>query len=770
MKAIVMAGGEGTRLRPVTSGRPKPMAELLGRPVLAYTVELLKKYGIEDICFTLKYMPQAIEDYFGNGNAFGVRIESRVEETPLGTAGSVRACRDFIGDEDVLVISGDAVCDFDIGRCVDFHRQRQSETTLVLYEHQEPTEYGLVVTDGEGRILRFIEKPRWDMVTTDLINTGIYILSPSAVDMIPDGTAFDFGKELFPRMLNEGRELWGVKAEGYWCDIGSPEAYRRCCVQVASGNTRLFIDAKERKTGVWSKEPLPDGVEIKPPVYIGKNCSIAPGASIGPETVLSEGCRIMDGASISGSVINGATVQGGAKVSDAIVGRGAKVGRGAQVCEGCVIGDGALLGDWCTIAPGVRVWTERQVPDGARLAEDLIGEVRKNRPIFYGNKITGEMVNSLTPELAMSFGGVLGRTGRTGASWYGGEAARLMAAAFGCGVTGAGGEYYELDCSFETQLALAAAEFALDRALFIRQEGDRISMEFLGEKGSELPDHLQRKLGKISSGEYQRAAGQDVGPIYRITGSDRAYIARIVRMARGYGISGESGIAQAEVAGCGAENRMLRRVLRGFDTVPQSGTAPSLTVDKGGRGLCARDEMGVSVPQEKMQAVAAAAAVMLGEKRVALERRMPSAIGEMIRSMGAQISQEYVDRDYGELREKQIFMRDGIAAAVLILGAAASNGSGLSDICRMIPKFATASLRVELPWPRARAMRELSSQHSSMVWEPGGGLRGETPLGKASVAPSIDGNALLIRGEAADAETAQELIGSVEKMIKELKE
>ena len=239
MKALILAGGMGTRLRCVTGGKPKPMADLLGRPVMEHIVRLLRDKGYREICAALHYRAGDIMAHFGDGTRFGVDMSYRIETTPLVTAGSVLGCRDFIGDEDVLVISGDAACDFDLAALMREHQRRGAIATLALSARSAPLRYGLAVTDAEGRIRSFIEKPDWGRVVTDLVNTGIYVLSPRVLDFIPPDRPCDFGRELFPRLLERGERLAGVALEGYWQDIGTPEDYYRCCADALAGKLRL---------------------------------------------------------------------------------------------------------------------------------------------------------------------------------------------------------------------------------------------------------------------------------------------------------------------------------------------------------------------------------------------------------------------------------------------------------------------------------------------------------------------------------------------------
>ena len=239
MKAIIMAGGEGRRLKAVTGELPKPMVPLLGKPLMERAIELLRAHGVTEICAALGYNPAPIIEHFGDGAAYGVHLCYRIEDRPLGTAGGVRNCLDFLGGAPFLVLSGDAACDFDLGRLMSEHERKGPTVTMALYEDREPLRYGLVVPDAEGRVRCFIEKPGWERVVTDLVNTGIYVVEPRAMELVPEGESFDFASGLFPKLLERGEEILGLPMEGYWCDVGTPRAYFQCCLDALDGVLKL---------------------------------------------------------------------------------------------------------------------------------------------------------------------------------------------------------------------------------------------------------------------------------------------------------------------------------------------------------------------------------------------------------------------------------------------------------------------------------------------------------------------------------------------------
>ena len=287
MKAVIMAGGEGTRLRPLTSNAPKPMMPIANRPMMEHIVELLKRHGFEEIVVTVAFQANAIRTYFGNGSEFGVSMVYATEETPLGTAGSVRNAMDEL-NEPFLVISGDVMTDIDLGSIVEFHRERKAMATIGLKSMENPLEFGIVITREDGSIERFLEKPTWGQVFSDTINTGIYVLEPSIFDYIEADKSVDFSSDVFPRMLDDGMPVFGYVAEGYWEDVGTLDAYIKAHQDVLDGQVSVDIGGFRMGDGIW----LGEGSEIDPaasidgPAIIGDYCRVEAGAHLGEYSVL----------------------------------------------------------------------------------------------------------------------------------------------------------------------------------------------------------------------------------------------------------------------------------------------------------------------------------------------------------------------------------------------------------------------------------------------------------------------------------------------------
>lgn len=308
LKAVIMAGGKGTRLRPICDLMPKPMTELLGKPLLEHLTQLLKINGFTDLCVTLGHKPECITSYFGDGSRFGVSMQYRIEEQPLGTAGGVRACMEFIGGEDFLVISGDAACDFDLAYLASEHKRHGAAITMALFPHSEPLPYGTVLTDRNGKVISFIEKPSWERVVTDLVNTGIYIISPEVMELVPENTPFDFACDLFPAMSKKGYDIVGIPMQGYWCDVGNSKSYLRCCLDALDGKLKVTPSQKNLlSSGIYAPSGLPNSVRLIPPCVICDGAVIEPGAVIGRSAIHSSS-RIGAYSRVINSVVDGGNI------------------------------------------------------------------------------------------------------------------------------------------------------------------------------------------------------------------------------------------------------------------------------------------------------------------------------------------------------------------------------------------------------------------------------------------------------------------------------
>src|ERR687898_2358623 len=401
MKAVIMAGGQGTRLRPLTSNQPKPMIPIVGVPCMEHSVNLLKEHGFTDIVVTLQFMPEEIRDYFGDGSDWGVCMSYSVEDVPAGTAGSVKLAEELLEGERVLVISGDALTDCDLARVVSFHEENAAEATMVLKSVENPLDFGIVITEEDGRISRFLEKPAWGQVFSDTVNTGIYLLEPSVMDEIPDPEdgEYDFSKELFPKLLDAGRPLYGYITEDYWEDIGTLEQFASAQRDVLDGRVKGVRPpgTRLRENIFVGRRAQVDDDGLEGPVVIGENVRVDEGARIGAYSVIADNVVISSGATIERSVIaEGSYIGEGAELVDTLVGRNSYVQARARILERSALGDDVIVGEGATIAPEVKVYPHKTIQSGANVTQSLIYETMGLRTVFRGGVVSGKFNVDLT--------------------------------------------------------------------------------------------------------------------------------------------------------------------------------------------------------------------------------------------------------------------------------------------------------------------------------------------------------------------------------------
>ena len=343
MKAVILAGGEGTRLRPLTLSTPKPVVPVVDRPFLHHQLDLLARAGIREIVFCVAYRPERLQEVFGDGSALGLRIHYAFEDPPLGTGGAVRNAQPLLDDRTV-VLNGDVLTDLDLSRVVADHEARRASVSIVLAPVPNPSAFGLVETDATGRVRRFLEKPRPEEITTNNINAGVYVLETRVLELIPPGVAHSIERGFFPAILARGDLVLGPVHTGYWIDIGTPEKYRDVHRDVLDGRFPVSLKGRRERGGwIHEKAKVAAEAEASGPFYVGPGCDVAPGARLGPHAVLVESVRLARGSRVSDSVLwSGCAVAEEAEVRGALLGEGVTVGRSGSVRD-AVLGPGSVV-------------------------------------------------------------------------------------------------------------------------------------------------------------------------------------------------------------------------------------------------------------------------------------------------------------------------------------------------------------------------------------------------------------------------------------------
>jgi mannose-1-phosphate guanylyltransferase/phosphomannomutase len=412
MKAVIMAGGEGSRLRPLTIARPKPMVPVVDRPAIVHIIELLKKHGITEVVITLQYLAAVIQEYLGDGTNYGMKIHYTVEESPLGTAGSVRQGIEWL-DDTFMVISGDALTDFDLTAAVRYHRQKKSMATIVLKRMPNPLEYGVVIIDDDGRVQQFQEKPSWGEVFSDTVNTGIYILEPKVFEYYEAGEVFDFSNNLFPILLEKGDPMFGYVADGYWCDVGSIPDYMRASAEYLRGevNVPRLGTETEPGSGIWVEEDveIDRDAQITGPVFLGAGVRIKAGAIIRGPAVIRDVTIVDSKATVDRAIIwRNCYIGERAEVRGAIIQTRVNVKAHAMIFEGAVVGDETIVGEGSVIRPNVKIWPTKEIESGATISTSIVWGSQGRRNLFGRWGVTGLVNVDLTPEFAAKLGAAYG--------------------------------------------------------------------------------------------------------------------------------------------------------------------------------------------------------------------------------------------------------------------------------------------------------------------------------------------------------------------------
>ncbi|KYC41702.1 mannose-1-phosphate guanylyltransferase [Scytonema hofmannii PCC 7110] len=524
MRAVLMAGGSGTRLRPLTCDLPKPMVPILNRPIAEHIINLLKRHQITEVVATLHYLPDVLRDYFQDGSDFGVQMTYAVEEDqPLGTAGCVKNIAELL-DDTFLVISGDSITDFDLTAAIEFHKQKKSKATLILTRVPNPIEFGVVITDAEGRIRRFLEKPSTSEIFSDTVNTGTYILEPEVLEYLPANQESDFSKELFPLLLDKNEPMYGYIANGYWCDVGHLDAYREAQYDALHGKVKLDFAYRETSPGIWIGQNtyIDPTAKIEAPSVIADNCRIGARVVIESGTVLGDNVTIGSDANLKRPIIwNGGIIGDEAHLSACVICRGARVDRRAHVLEGAIVGSLSTVGEEAQISPFVRVWPSKKIDSGAILNINLIWGNTAQRNLFGQRGVQGLANIDTTPEFAVklgaAYGSILKPGSRVTVSRDQRNISRMVTRSLIAGLMSVGVDIQNLDATAIPIARTVIPTMPVAGGIHVRVHPDRpdyILIEFMDAKGINISKALEKKIeGAYFKEDMRRSQIHEIGDV-----------------------------------------------------------------------------------------------------------------------------------------------------------------------------------------------------------------------------------------------------------------
>jgi mannose-1-phosphate guanylyltransferase/phosphomannomutase len=526
MKTVIMAGGFGTRLRPLSCSLPKPMVYMANKPMMEHIIDLLREHGLVDIIALLYFQPEEIKSYFGDGSKFGVRIEYVQAYEDYGTAGGVKNAEHLIKGERFLIISGDVLTDLDLKSAIDFHVQNKASATMVLSRMENPLSYGVVITREDGRISRFLEKPTWGEVFSDTVNTGIYILEPEVLNKVPHQEEFDFSKNLFPIMLEENQRLYGFITPYYWRDVGNLEEYFQAHQDILEGYVKVGIEGNllsRESANIWVGKNVKVGEKVgfKGTVIIGNDAEIGSGSFI-YNSVIGGNVQLGEEVNLDRCIVWKDTSIGKRSIlTEAIVANNAKIEEEVVLFENSIVSENCHIGRGAKVKANVKVWPGKEVEEGSILSSSLVWGERWNRELFTDAKVVGIGNVELTPEFAVklgaAFGAVVGKGGVVVTSRDAGNASRMIHRALICGLLSAGVNVHDL-----RTLPIPVVRYELK---FGREQGGthvrrsplderQTDIVFFDGDGQDLPTFKTKSVERLFFREdFRRAAPEETGQL-----------------------------------------------------------------------------------------------------------------------------------------------------------------------------------------------------------------------------------------------------------------
>lgn len=812
MKAVIMAGGEGSRLRPLTCDLPKPMVPVMNKPIMEHIIHLLKSHGITEIAVTLMYLPQKIKDYFGSGSHFGVNLHYFTEDTPLGTAGSVHNASEFL-DETFIVISGDGLTDMNLTTAVEFHKKNKALSTLILTRVPVPLEYGVVITDEENRITGFLEKPSWGEVFSDTVNTGTYILEPEIFNYYEKGKNFDFSQNLFPLLLKEKQPMFGYITSEYWCDIGDLKAYLQAHIDVFEGKIDINIDGKKIKDDVWvgNGTVVEPGANIIGPAVIGNNCRISSNSAIESCAVLGNNNVIESEVSVKRSILwDNNFIEYGSEIRGAIMCNKVNTKHYVSIFENAIIGDDCTINERAIIKPNVKIWPQKVIDTLAIVDRNIIWGSKYLRTIFGENGLSGIINVDVSPEFATRLGAAYGSLLKKGSkvvvSSTSANSARMFKHAFVSGILSVGVEVFNLS-SLLTPISRYAINFlSVEGGIHIKlseENPNRICADFMDSKGATISRALERKIeNSFVREDFKRCSGEEIPKLNNITDFKNYYVRSVMNDVESYIIRKEQPqivfytpsdlvnslviqmltdtgvkVASSIVKPYGSNTESI------FEEIKKDNADFGAYIDSNGENLTLFDKKGRVVSEDLFTALAAIITFETGATNNII---IPITTSNVIEKIAEQyngkvtrtktspraVMEEMLNYNLYKNKENigQFMLNfDAFAGLLKIIEFLSGKQSSLDEVVDTIPQFHISKKKIFCPWEqKGKVMRTLIQEKTKNKIELLDGVKFITPKGWVLVLPDVDKPLCRVYAEGSSQKASEKLADEYIEKIKNI--
>ncbi|MCL2637481.1 MAG: sugar phosphate nucleotidyltransferase [Oscillospiraceae bacterium] len=773
MKAIIMAGGEGTRLRPLTGSLPKPLAKLCGRPAVEYILDLLIKHGFTEAVFTLRYKGEMIERLFENeyymerSSQKGIDLRFSYEDEPLGTAGCVKKAAENFTD-DFLVISGDALCDFNLSAALKFHKNNRSEATVITKQVDDPREYGLVISDHEtGAITGFSEKPSYLNCISDYANTGVYFLNPSILTLIPDGKMWDFARDVFPKMLKEKHPLFSFAESGYWCDIGDIDTYVSCQRDMLTGKVNCVINAPKIAENIFSFNPIPSDASVIAPAYIGRNVqigknSVISGCVLSDNVTLGAYCRVSDSV-----VLDGVITANELEANGTVICENVKIKSNVRLSDGSVIGESTVINENASVEADVRVWQNKTIPANTAVCNDFkFGS--KSKIEISERGITGDTNIDITPDFAAKTGCALSglHPNNVLVACEENNASVSLKSALIAGISSTG--VNSSNCGFATlPMLIHLSKLMLADLIVHIRAGAKTEIVILNSHGLALTRQQERSLeGGLNRSEYRNAPSDGFGAVGDIKCADELYISMLNHI---------SSFKSSYKIILNCVNERLHALLKPVFEQISSPNGEQLIITLNNAGTKAEFRLGKDfVIHHDNLILLACLDIFIGSCDVALPADFPNAADVLAERYGRRVQRFFAcsnddsDKDARTAAESEAFLWDGAYLALFVLGWITRDKTSLMEATRSLPEFNRENRVIIIDCPPQKILGRLCK--GKVGCGEGIVLDGESAArgGRVLLRSNKSGNALFLMAESVSIETAKSLCDDVEAEVKRL--